>query len=78
MQTTAMKVPVRANPFEFVLRRIDHFMVAAVVEVLDGPVAHQPLERLDVGDVLADAEGHEEVMPDDGELHEAGVAVVLV
>ncbi len=65
-------------PVEAVLARQDVFVVAAVVHVLQRVALDEPLERLDVRDVPADLEDHEQVWADDRELREDRAAVVFV
>ena len=53
-------------------------MIEAIAEILQSRVIAEPFECLEVRDAPADAELHEEVRPEDGELREDGVLVVAV
>ncbi len=73
-----MLVASRADPFELVLGRKAEFVFAAVVLIHEPLALQRPLERLHVRRALADAEDHEQVRAEDGELGERGVPVVPI
>ena len=73
-----LHVPRGQCPLESVLRRKDHLVVRAVVDVGQAVVGDRPLERLDVVDRGTDPEDHEQVHAGLEEPREGGVLVVLV
>ena len=65
-------------PLKFVLRWETKLMVAAIIEVFESVPLYEPLEGLDVLDLAAHAEDHEEVGALEGKLGEAGLTVEAV
>ena len=78
MLARAVHVPGRAGPLEVVLRREADLVIAAVVDVREPLVGDEPLERLNVGDVLANPEDHVQMRPAHEELGEDRVLVIAV
>jgi hypothetical protein len=78
MQPVAVQLAMGARPGKLVLGREEIFVIEAVPEIGEPIIPNQPLEGLDVGNRLADAELHEEVGLQDGELREDRILVILV
>ncbi len=78
MHPGAVHAAMRALPFELLLRGKNALVIEAIADVFQPAVAsEEPLEGLDVVHRLAGPHHQIEVRPDDHELEEDGVAVVL-